>query len=167
MRGTIIHWDSAERSGIISDVSGQRRAFQRGDWRSPEEPLAGRDVDFEIAGDRPTDIFILPASGPAVAGSGYAPAQSETARQATNYAIISLVCGGIGFMFWPLGLIAAIPAIIFGIKGKRLGQDLADRSPYIMSVGGIVLGAVGGVLGLVLVGFIAAIVSTVIWSAPR
>ncbi|HEY0324417.1 MAG TPA: hypothetical protein VGC46_00385 [Allosphingosinicella sp.] len=165
MRGTIIHWDFAERSGIISDVSGQRRTFQRGDWRSLEEPLVGRDVDFEIADERPTDIFILPPSGPAM--SAAPSGQSEPARQATNYAIISLVCGGIGFMFWPLGLIAAIPAIIFGIKGKRLGQDLADRSPYIMSVGGIVLGAVVGVLGLVFVGFIAAIVSTVIWSGPR
>jgi hypothetical protein len=165
MRGTIIHWDPAEGSGIISDSSGERRTFRRSDWRSPEEPRAGRDADFEIAGDRPTDIFILPPSGPVASVS--APGSSEAARQATNYAIISLVCGGVGFMFWPLGLIAAIPAIIFGIKGKRLGQSLPDRSPYIMSVGGIVLGAVVGLLGLLFVGFLAALVTTVAWSGPR
>ena len=165
MRGTIIHWDPAERSGIISDTTGQRRTFQRSDWRSPEEPAAGRDVDFEMVGDRPTDIFILAASGPAV--SARPSAQSEVAREATNYAIISLVCGGIGFMFWPLGLIAAIPAIIFGIKGKRLSQDLADRSPYIMSVGGIVLGVVVGLIGLLFVAFFAVILTTVAWSVPR
>lgn len=165
MRGTIIHWDPAERTGIISDMSGERRTFQRGDWRSPEEPRAGRDVDFEIADDRPTDIFILPASGPAM--SGHPSGQSEAGRQATNFAIISLVSGGIGFMFWPLGLIAAIPAVIFGIKGKRLGHDLTDRSPYIMSVAGIVLGAIVGLLGLLFVGFLAAILTTVLSSGPR
>lgn len=164
MRGTVIHWDPAERSGIISDTTGQRRAFQRSDWRSPDEPTAGRDVDFEIVEDRPTDIFMLAPSGPAVSASS---AQSEAARQATNYAIISLVCGGIGFMFWPIGLIAAIPAIIFGIKGKRLSQELADRSPYIMSVGGIVLGVVVGLFGLLFFAFIATILTTVAWSVPR
>ncbi len=164
MRGTIIHWDPAERSGIISDTTGQRRTFQRGDWRSPEEPAAGRDVDFELVDDRPTDIFILALSGPAVSAPS---AQSEAARQATNYAIISLVCGGIGFMFWPIGLLVAIPAIIFGIKGKRLGQDLADRAPYIMSVGGIVLGVVVALFGLLFVGFFAAILTTLAWSVPR
>ena len=165
MRGTIIHWDPADRSGIISDATGQRRTFHSGDWRSPEEPTAGRDVDFEIVGDRPSDIFMLAPSGPAT--MGYPSPQSEAARQATNYAIISLVCGGIGFMFWPIGLLVAIPAIIFGIKGKRLGQDLADRAPYIMSIGGIVLGVVVALFGLLFVGFLAVILTTVAWSVPR
>lgn len=165
MRGTIIHWDPVERSGIISDTTGQRRPFQRGDWRSQEEPTAGRDVDFELAGDRPTDIFILAPSGPV--GSAYNSPQSEAARQATNHAIISLVCGGIGFMFWPIGLLVAVPAIIFGIKGKRLGQNLTDRSPYIMSVGGIVLGVIVGLFGLLFLGFFAVILTTVAWSVPR
>ena len=165
MRGTIIHWDPAGSSGIISDTAGQRRTFHRADWRSPEEPLAGRDVDFELVGDRPTDIFMLGLSGPAV-GSYSAP-QSEVARQATNYAIISLVSGGVGFLIWPLGLIAAVPAIIFGIKAKRLGQELADRTPYIMGIGGIVLGAIVGLFGLLFVGFLIAILATVTWSVPR
>ena len=165
MRGTIIHWDPAARTGIISDTSGQRRAFERGDWRSPEEPTAGRDVDFEMVGDRPSDIFMLAPSGPLA--TGYQSPQSEASRQATNYAIISLVCGGIGFFFWPLGLIAAIPAIIFGVKGKRLGQHLADRSPYIMSIGGIVLGIIVALLGLLFLGFLAAILTTVAWSVPH
>lgn len=165
MRGTIIHWDPAARSGIISDISGQRREFRRDDWRSPEEPASGREVDFEIAEGRPSDIFGLAVSGPTA--PPVPSTRSEAAREATNYAIISLVCGGIGFMFWPLGLIAAIPAIIFGIKGKRLSQDLADRSPYIMSVGGIVLGAVVGLFGLLFVGFFAVILTTVAWSVPR
>lgn len=165
MRGTIIHWDPAARSGIISDTTGQRRTFERGDWRSSEEPAAGRDVDFELVGDRPSDIFMLAPSGPVA--SAYPSPQSEAARQATNYAIISLVCGGIGFMFWPIGLLVAIPAIIFGIKGKRLGRDLADRAPYIMSIGGIILGVVVALFGLLFVGFFAVILTTVAWSVPR
>ena len=165
MRGTIIHWDPAERSGIISDTTGQRRTFRSSDRRSPDAPLAGRDVDFEIVDDRPSDIFMLAPSGPV--GAAYPSPQSEAARQATNYAIISLVCGVIGFMFWPIGLLVAVPAIIFGIKGKRLGQDLADRAPYIMSICGIVLGVVVGLFGLLFVGFFTVILTTVAWSVPR
>jgi hypothetical protein len=162
MRGAIIHWDPADGIGLLRDASGQRRPFTQAEWRSSGAPAVGGEVDFEIANGEPADIYML-AAPPSL----QSPGQDEATRQATNYAIVSLVCGGVGFMIWPIGLLTAIPAILYGIRAKRLGQHLTDRSPYVMAVGGIVLGAVVGVLGLLFLALIVTILTTVALSTPR
>jgi hypothetical protein len=163
MRGTVIHWDPTTSSGILRDASDRRRPFAQRAWRSPHSPVVGAEVDFELAGEEPTDIYAIAAP----ISASLPLAQDAAARQATNYAIVSLVCGGVGFMFWPLGLVAAVPTILFGVKAKRLGRDLADRSPYIMGVAGIVLGAVVGALGVLFGALLIAIFSTLPFAGAR
>jgi hypothetical protein len=162
MRGIIIHWDQSG-DGIISDSTGRRLPFTRDEWRAVEAPAIGREVDFDLTEDRPAAIYMLPP--PQALPSN--EVRSEADRQAETYGIISLVCAGIALLFGPLGIVAAIPAIIFGNKAKAAGGGLASRTGYSLGTVGVILGWIMAVLSIAMVLFFIIFFGIVIANAPR
>lgn len=132
MRGTVLGFDPASGTGVITDAGGARVNFSREEWKSPGEPLAGRHVDFELEGDRAVGIFLIPGSGSAFDFSG-----QDVAQSAMTAGIVSLVCAVLSFVLGPLGPFTLIVAIIFGIKGKNAGRDLPDKTAYYLSLAGL------------------------------
>jgi hypothetical protein len=138
MRGTILGYNPTSGEGIITDHTGARVKFTRDAWKSPGEPLAGRNVDYEPAGDQATDIYLVPGSTGDLLGLDV----GNENNVAVTAGIISLICAVLTFILGPFGIFTLIAAIIFGIKGKNAGRDLADKTGYYLSVAGLVISAV-------------------------
>lgn len=134
MRGTILGYDAAAGTGAINDLTGGRVRFRREAWRSPGEPVAGRLVDYEIADGEAIEIFTVPGSGNPFDMSG-----DDPARAAMTAGIISLACAVASFVIPFIGPITLIVSIVFGIKGKNLGRDLPDKTPYYLSLAGLII----------------------------
>jgi hypothetical protein len=136
MRGTILGFDAATDSGAINDLEGGRLKFRREAWRSPGEPIPGRLVDFELVDGEAAEIFLVPGGGPLAFGGG------DPAREAMTAGVISLVCAVTTFLLPYIGIVTLVVSIIFGIKGKNLGRDLPDRTPYFLSICGLVISGI-------------------------
>jgi hypothetical protein len=137
MRGTILGFDPGSGEGVINDTAGTRFKFSRDDWKGPGDPTAGRVVDFDIAGDRATDIYVVPGTGSPIDFTGQSVAQS-----AMTAGIISLVCAVLSFVLGPFGIFTLVASVIFGIKGKNAGRDLPDKTAYYLSIAGLAISAV-------------------------
>jgi len=159
VRGTILGYDSATGEGVITDLDGGRVGFVRGDWKSPGEPLPGRQVDFEIVGGRATGIFVVPGTAGALAPNG----GGDLERRATIYGGVSLTCGLLTYLLGPLGLVTVVPGLIFGVMGKNAGSALTDRTGYYLSVAGLVLSAIALVLCLAFIGIFAGFLGLLAW----
>jgi uncharacterized membrane protein len=62
MDGIILGYEAGE--GVIKTSDGTRYQFNRSQWKSPREPVAGHKVDFIPNGDRATEIYlVIPAVG--------------------------------------------------------------------------------------------------------
>jgi hypothetical protein len=131
MRGTILGFDAASGTGAITDSTGKRLRFTRDAWRSPGEPVPGRAVDFEVADGEAADIFLIPG--------GFNFGSDDPAKSAMTAGIVSLACALLSFPLHAFGIITLIAAIGFGIKGKNLGRDLPDRTPYYLSIAGLTI----------------------------
>lgn len=59
MRGRIIHYNSNDGRGLISDGSRQY-PFEVADWHSATAPTLNAVVEFEVAGDRPVAVTRVP-----------------------------------------------------------------------------------------------------------
>jgi hypothetical protein len=57
MDGTLLNFDPAQGAGLIRASDGKRYAFAAGDWKSPETPVPGDIVDFEVDGDRAAEVY--------------------------------------------------------------------------------------------------------------
>lgn len=136
MKGTIIGRDAATGEGVITDQTGTRYKFAAGEWKSPGEAMPGRQVDFALDGDRAVDVYATPGSTPFNVG------QMEPERQAMTFGIVSLVCAVMTFLLGPIGIITAVIAVIFGIKGKNAGANLADKTGYYLSIGGLAIAGI-------------------------
>jgi hypothetical protein len=134
MRGTVLGFDPANGTGIILDAGGARLSFARHDWLSPGEPRPGTVIDFTVAGDRATEIFLLPGTGAGTAGSGE--------NTAMVCGILSLVCALLSLLLGPFGLITLIAALVFGLIGKGAGRDLPVKTGYYLSIAGLAISAI-------------------------
>lgn len=144
MRGTILGFDAVAREGVITNGAEGRVRFTRGDWKGAGEPVAGREVDFDLTDGRATDIFPVPGSGGPLAADGRDPAQ-----RAMTLGIVSLVSAVASFVLGPIGIIAAVVALIFGLKGRRVGRDLPDRTGYYLSTAGLVITMIAIIVAVV------------------
>jgi hypothetical protein len=131
MRGTILGFDAASGTGAINDASGGRLKFSRDAWRSPGEPVPGRAVDFEVVDGEAVDIFLVPG--------GFNFGTDDPAKSAMTAGAVSLGCALLSPFLHVFGILTLIVAIGFGIKGKNLGRALPDRTPYFLSIAGLVL----------------------------
>jgi hypothetical protein len=151
MRGTILGFDAASGTGAITDAAGGRLRFGRDAWRSPGEPVPGRAVDFEVEGGEAVDIFLVPGAGLGFSGD-------DPAKSAMTAGIISLVCALVSFVIPHIGIFTLVAAVAFGIKGKNLGRDLPDRTPYYLSIAGLLI---SGIALLVILLTLAACVGVI------
>ena len=150
MRGTILGVDSTNGEGVVTDASGVRHTFSATDWKSGGIPAVGQAVDYSINGDRASDVYAVPG---AALGGGYPGGMAAPGdplfKQAQTSGIIALVAGILSWtiLIW-IGLVPAVVAIIFGIKGKNQGAGLPSKGPYYMSIAGLVLGVLNIVMGI-------------------
>jgi uncharacterized membrane protein YhaH (DUF805 family) len=59
MRGNIIGFDPDTNTGALSGHDGKRYDFVTAEWRGQSRPRQGDVVDFQPAGDRATQIFLV------------------------------------------------------------------------------------------------------------
>ncbi len=59
MKGKIIHFDSATKTGFINSANDQRYSFTADEWKSDTPPKNGVEVDFVAADNVATQIFSL------------------------------------------------------------------------------------------------------------
>lgn len=143
MRGTILGYESAGGEGVINNDAGERIKFARTEWKGAGEPIAGRQVDYDLADGRAVDIFPVPGTSMLPSFEGQDPG-----RQAMIFGIISLACAILSFFLGAVGIVTIVIALIFGVKGKNAGRDLPDRTGYYLSVAGLVIVAIAVILGL-------------------
>ncbi len=122
MRGKILAYDDKEGSGIISGDDGNRYSFVRGDLMGGVRvAIPGKEVDFQINGDRAVDVFVVPSS---VGGEknkfvaallafflGVWGIHKFYLGQTTG-GIILLICGTIGWVLIVPGIVAVVIALI-------------------------------------------------------
>ena len=64
MRGKILDFSDANRTGLIRADDGNRHEFSATDWKSEVTAVAGREVDFVADGDRAKEIYVdVPSRG--------------------------------------------------------------------------------------------------------
>jgi uncharacterized membrane protein YhaH (DUF805 family) len=61
MKGRITEYKRGESKGTITAFNSMRYSFSRSDWRSPDEPAAGLDVEFLIDGTSAKDVALRQA----------------------------------------------------------------------------------------------------------
>jgi uncharacterized membrane protein YhaH (DUF805 family) len=61
MKGNIIGFDPDTNTGAISGHDGQRYDFVTAEWHGRSQPRHGDVVDFQAAGDRATQIYLVDA----------------------------------------------------------------------------------------------------------
>jgi len=58
MKGKILEYSIQANEGFISGDDGQRYKFSGGDWKSPETPQRGIEVDFAIDNGVAKSVFL-------------------------------------------------------------------------------------------------------------
>lgn len=61
MKGNVIGFDADTNTGAISGHDGKRYDFVTSEWRAQGQPRHGDVVDFQPAGDRATQIYLVEA----------------------------------------------------------------------------------------------------------
>jgi hypothetical protein len=170
MRGTILGYDNMTGEGMVRDDADNRYRFHGSAWRAQGgPPVPGSMVDFQVRDGIAQDI--VPAHGamgghgqsgygqgnygqPGYGQGGYGMGgygQTEAAKKALTYGIISLVCSLVSMVLGILGFITIIPAIIFGYKAVKLGKHQQDKTGYYLGLAGLILGIIGVFLLLIVV----------------
>jgi TM2 domain-containing membrane protein YozV/cold shock CspA family protein len=117
MRGKVLGFNTSSGEGVITGEDGKRYQFSRIDIRSGTSLMPGREVDFELTGDRASEIF------PVVAGSGE--------KNKLVAGLLALFLGSFGIHKFYLGyktsgfimlgvwfgglILLAIPSIVIGV----------------------------------------------------
>ncbi|MFE3580394.1 DUF4190 domain-containing protein, partial [Streptomyces vinaceus] len=76
-------------------------------------------------------------------------------QKSNGFGITAMVLGIIGVVTCYLGVLFGVPALVFGILGRKKAQrGEADNGP--MALAGIILGAIGIVISLLMIGLVIA-----------
>lgn len=59
MQGKILDYNNELKSGLIRGDDGSKYNFSNNDCKSTNKPLPGKEVDFEVNGDKAIDIYVL------------------------------------------------------------------------------------------------------------
>jgi hypothetical protein len=148
MRGMVLGYTDSNGEGMIAGDGGERFAFMRGDWKSPQTPASGMRVDFSVSDGKAIEIYAVPDTGQAPMG---VPVKSAEAQNAFRLGAISLGCAIFGVIIPVIGLILALAAFICGFKGFNAGRRSNEQAGFIMAIIGMVIS------GLTLLGYTASI----------
>jgi TM2 domain-containing membrane protein YozV len=123
MRGRLLGFDTRNGAGQISGDDGRRYPFTTVDWRPRALPRSGQAVDFDIAGDRATDIYSLDGGGMAVGDRNRIVAAllafflgvlgvHKFYLGRTTAGVIMLVGGTLGLLAFFPGAVVAVVALV-------------------------------------------------------
>ncbi|ANS84933.1 hypothetical protein VSVS12_01166 [Vibrio scophthalmi] len=118
MKGTVLEFNSDERSGLVSGEDGQRYTLTGDDWRGQTLPKSGTKVDFTIEDGEAKSVY--PESKPDSAASKKIVAAlfafflgafgaHKFYLGYTKQGVIMLLCFLFGF------ILLGIPSIVIGI----------------------------------------------------
>lgn len=174
MDGTLLNFDPAEGTGLIRASDGKRYSFAAGDWKSPDTPVPGDVVDFEVDGDRATEVYrirpgavsfgkkpVPPADSPVPPSAAGAPAKPAAPPPATGDGPGPYLAARPGLVFAGLLLLACfLPFISAGFISLNLFNLVGVTS----MAGNFAYGAGGGVqLGLLLFYLLYAVPIMACW----
>jgi hypothetical protein len=178
MDGTLLNFDPAQGAGLIRASDGKRYSFAAGDWRSPETPAPGDVVDFEVDGDRATEVYRIRSGAvgfgkkpvpPAVAPIPPSPADAPAPPPAAEEWVPPPPPGE------PGAYLAARPGLVFAgllllacflpfISAGFLSLNLFNLVGVTSMAGNFAYGAGGGVqLGLLLFYLLYAVPIMACW----
>lgn len=176
MDGTLLNFDPAQGAGLIRASDGKRYAFAAGDWKSPDTPAPGDVVDFEVDGERATEVYrirtgavsfgkkpVPPADAPIPAAEAPAPPPpaQEWVPPPTAVEPGQYLAARPGLVFAGLLLLACfLPFISAGFLSLNLFNLVGITS----MAGNFAYGAGGGVqLGLLLFYLLYAVPIMACW----
>ena len=93
MRGKILDFSDANRTGLIGGDDGNRYEFSAADWKSEVVVAAGREVDFVADGTRAKEIYVDILSRTA----------ASTDRNKVAAGLLAIFLGAIGIHKFYLG----------------------------------------------------------------
>ena len=108
MKGQVLDYSIQTHSGIISGANGNRYSFTGADWQSAGFPRAGMAVDFNVAGNSATGIYL---DNPTAAYAAPAPAVSRSENAGGNRAGAGAGRSGASSLMPMFGLIVGIPTL--------------------------------------------------------
>ena len=76
MDGTLLNFDPGQGSGLIRASDGRRYSFAAADWKSAETPAPGDIVDFELDGERASEVYRIRSGAVSFGKKAVAPADA-------------------------------------------------------------------------------------------
>lgn len=84
MDGTLLNFDQARGTGLIRASDGRRYSFAAADWKSAETPAPGDIVDFELDGERASEVYRIRSGAVSFGKKAVAPADASTSAPAAE-----------------------------------------------------------------------------------
>lgn len=124
MKGKVLGFDEAAKTGAITGDDGKRYSFTAGDNKSPAALKAGDAVDFQVDGEAAKDIYaVAGAASVDLSAIADSPAVANIlAKPNVIWAALIILGSLIGGYFSTIELIGGGPMGVFGFAGFVLAM---------------------------------------------
>jgi hypothetical protein len=154
MQGTILGHDAAADLWSINAENGLRLTFGAAEWKGPEAPLPGQQVDFVVdaTGSRASGVFPTVEALPPLPAPNNQIAPAETSGTPRSRMLGWLSIGGAvgGLLIPALGFVPAIAGMVLGIMGRSAADEDQDDEGRTLATVGLVLSGIFLLLQVVL-----------------
>lgn len=103
MKGKVLDYSVQTNSGVISGGDGRHYSFTGANWKAPQSPAIGMNVDFQAGDGEATSIYAEIAATTATAVPGE--------KNKVTAGILAILLGGLGAHKFYLGMTG--PALVF------------------------------------------------------
>lgn len=143
MRGTILEYNVAAQTGVITGDDGNRYQFKAAEWKSDRHPETRQNVDFVSAAPGVASEVYLDVTSPQSGGGSLSNGMTKS--------LIALGCAILAFFIPVIGIILSIAGFILGRQARAAAKAVHDDTAAMVALVAVVISAISlifAVLGL-------------------